>query len=80
MIGAVRGPAEARPNPAPTARLEVVGDPVSAPVVYGSNTIRYGQEGNAVPVAYGSNGIRLGEESNAVHAGTASAFQKVREA
>jgi hypothetical protein len=32
------------------------------------------------PVAYGSNTIRAGQEGNAVDAGTASLFQKVREA
>jgi hypothetical protein len=31
-------------------------------------------------VAYGSNTIRAGQEGNAVNAGTASLFQKVREA
>jgi hypothetical protein len=57
--------------------------PAFGPVPYGSNA---GGAGDGLvpltsgPVAYGSNGIRFGQEGNAVDAGTASPFQKVREA
>jgi hypothetical protein len=37
-------------------------------------------QAQVVPVAYGSNGVGVGQEGDAVNAGTASPFQKVREA
>src|SRR5262249_24975236 len=84
LIGAARSVEVERLSRAQNPRLEAVTDhavatPVSAPVAYGSNSIRFGQETNAVPVAYGSNGTRFGQEGNAFNAGTASPFQKVRE-
>ena len=54
--------------------------PVSARAARGPNSLRHGLETHAIPVAYGSNGIRFGQEGDAVQGGTASPFQKVREA
>jgi hypothetical protein len=57
--------------------------PAFGPVTYGSKP---GGRGEGLvpltfgPVTYGSNSIWFGQETNAVNAGTASPFQKVREA